>query len=326
VNSKKRELLVIALGGNALLRQGEKGTFEEQRSHILETAGHLADLIQQGYKLVITHGNGPQVGASLLRHEAGAKVYDVPALPMDVCVAETQGFIGYIIQQELRSELKRRSIEKPVLTILTRVIIDKDDEELGRPTKPIGPFYTKEELVSLRKEHPEYVFVEDQARGGWRRLVPSPNPMRIALAEQSAISLLVDSGCVVIACGGGGIPVVEKEGWHAIGVEAVVDKDLAGERLATLIKADRFIMLTDVEGAYVDFGTPRQKLLSRIGVSEARKYLKEGHFGEGSMEPKMLAGIRFVEAGGKASIIAELSKVMSALAGKSGTFIVPENP
>ena len=325
MNSARSELLVVALGGNAFLRHGEKGTYEEQRKHILDTAKHLADLMEQGFRLVITHGNGPQIGQTLLRHEAGEKMFGVPQLPMHVCVAETQGFIGFMIQQALRSEIKRRGLDGIVLTVLTRVIVDREDEELNRPTKPVGQFYSKDELDIVKAKHPEYAFVEDKARGGWRRLVPSPDPMRIAIAEQASIRLLVDSGCTVIACGGGGIPVVEMEGWHAEGVEAVVDKDLAGERLATVLRASKFMMLTDVDGAYINYKTPQQKHLDKITASEARKYLEEGHFSHGSMEPKMLAGVRFVEDGGSASIIAELSDVMNAVSGRSGTHILPDS-
>jgi carbamate kinase len=319
---KRKELLVVALGGNAFLRHGEKGTFESQNKHIHEASRHLADLIEAGYRLVITHGNGPQIGDTLLRHEAGQKMFNIPALPMDVCVAETQGFIGYMIQQALRSELKRRRIDNVVLSMLTRVIIDKRDKELKNPTKPIGPFYSTQEMKIIQREHPDYKFAQDKARGGdWRRVVVSPNPMRIGIAEQSAIKLLVDSGCTVIACGGGGIPVVEDRGWHAIGIEAVVDKDLAAERLATLIKADRLVILTDVDAAYIDFGKSSEKKLERISASEARSYMSEGQFSAGSMEPKVLAGVRFVENFGKSAVICELSEVTKALQGKSGTAI-----
>jgi carbamate kinase len=325
LNSKKRkELLVVALGGNAFLRRGEKRTFQEQNKHIRDASKYLADLIEAGYRLVITHGNGPQIGDTLLRHEAGQKMFNVPALPMDVCVAETQGSIGYMIQQALRSELKRRKLNKVVLSMLTRVIVDKQDRELRRPTKPIGPYYSKSQVKTAKKEHSEYTFAYDKARGGWRRLVVSPNPMRIGIAEQSAIKLLVESGCTVIACGGGGIPVIENKGWQAVGIEAVVDKDLAGERLASLIRADRLVILTDIDAAYLNFGKPKQKKLRAISVDEAREYLNQGQFLEGSMEPKILAGIRFVENQGKSAIICDLSKVTQALEGSSGTTILPE--
>ncbi|GBC69961.1 Carbamate kinase 2 [archaeon HR01] len=310
------ELILVALGGNALMRRGEKGTYQEQYNNIVATSKHLADIVEQGYKLVITHGNGPQVGATLLRHAAGQKLYGIPAFPMDACGAETQGFIGYLIQQGLRTELKRRGLDKYVITVITRVLVDKDDPAFENPTKPVGPFYTREEMERIRQEYPHYVFVEDKARGGWRRVVPSPDPKLIA--ERVAIRNLVDAGFVVVASGGGGIPIIE-EGYVAKGVEAVIDKDLAGERLAELIKADRFIILTDVEGAYINFGKPGQKLLREVTSSEARRYLESGEFGQGSMYPKVLACIRFVEAGGKEAIIAELSQLHQAMKGEAGT-------
>ncbi|MDW8083825.1 MAG: carbamate kinase [Candidatus Caldarchaeum sp.] len=313
------ELIVVALGGNALLRRGDKGSFEEQYRNVSEAARYLADIVEAGHKLVITHGNGPQVGATLLRHDAGQKIHGIPAFPMDACGAETQGLIGYIIQQNLRNELKRRGIDKYVITVVTRVIVDKDDPAFKNPTKPIGPFYKKEDLDKLKAEHPEYVFAEDKARGGWRRVVPSPDPKIIA--ERHAIKALVDAGFIVVASGGGGIPIIEENG-RASGVEAVVDKDLAGEKLAELIKADRFVILTDVDGAYLNYGKPDQKKLEKVTAAEARKYLEEGHFGSGSMLPKVLACIRFVESGGKEAIIAELSQFKEAFAGKAGTHFI----
>jgi carbamate kinase len=314
------ELIVVALGGNALLRRGDKGSFEEQYRNVGQTAVYLADLVEKGYRLVITHGNGPQVGATMLRHEAGQKLYSLPAFPMDACGAETQGFIGYIIQQNLRNELKRRGIDKYVITVVTRVIVDKNDPAFQKPSKPVGPFYSREEMEKIKAEHPEFIFVEDKARGGWRRVVPSPDPKIIA--ERFAIKKLVDEGFIVVASGGGGIPIIEENG-RAQGVEAVIDKDLAGERLAELIGAARFIILTDVDGAYINFGKPDQRRLERVTASEARRYLEEGHFGSGSMLPKVLACIRFVEAGGKEAVIAELSQLKDALEGRAGTHVVP---
>lgn len=323
--NEKKELLVIALGGNAFLRHGEKWSFESQNKHIHEASLHLADLIEEGYRVVITHGNGPQIGDTLLRHDAGQKMYGILPLPMDVCVAETQGSIGYMIQQALRSELKRRKLGQVVVSMLTRVIVDKKDKGIRKPTKPVGPFYSDNQVKEARKQHPDYTFSYDRARDGWRRLVLSPNPMRIAIAEESAIKLLVNSGCTVIACGGGGIPVIEEKGWHAIGIEAVIDKDLAGERLATLIRADRFMILTDVDAAYIDYGKRSQKKLGKITAGEASNYLKEGQFSAGSMEPKVLAAIRFVQNGGKSAVICELSKVMKALTGQTGTTIIADS-
>lgn len=310
------DIVVVALGGNAILRRGEKGTFEEQYKNICDTVQRIADLVQGGYKVVITHGNGPQVGATLLRHEAAKSI--VPPFPLDVCGSETQGFIGYMIQQALRNELKKRGMDKYVITVVTRVIIDADDEAFRNPTKPVGPFYTEEEADRIRSQHPDFVVKEDAGRG-YRRVVASPDPKIIA--ERLAIRALVDNGFVVVACGGGGIPIVE-EGTQARGIEAVIDKDLAGQRLATLIDASVFVILTDIDGAYLNYGTAKQSLIKEATLQQLEQYMKEGHFKEGSMSPKISAAMRFVESGGKEAIIAELSKLAEAMQGKSGTHVV----
>ena len=310
------KLLVIALGGNALLKRGQKGSFEEQYVNVRTTATKIADLIERGYKIVLTHGNGPQVGATLLRHEAAKSI--VPPFPLDACGAETQGFIGYMIQQALRNELKARGIDKYVVTVITRVIVDKHDLAFQNPTKPIGPFYSKDEADTLKQQKPDLTIKEDAGRG-YRRVVPSPDPKIIA--ERSAIRALVDAGYVVVACGGGGIPIIE-EGTSAVGVEAVIDKDLAGQRLATLIGANVFVILTDVKGAYVDYGTQKQELIAEITSGKLKNYLREGQFKEGSMAPKVQAAIRFVEAGGERAIIADLASLIEALDGKTGTHVV----
>lgn len=310
------DIVVVALGGNAILRRGEKGTFEEQYRNVCETVQRIADLVQNGYKVVITHGNGPQVGATLLRHEAAKSI--VPPFPLDVCGSETQGFIGYMIQQALRNELKKRGMDKYVITVVTRVIIDADDEAFRNPTKPVGPFYTEEEADKIRSQHPDFVVKEDAGRG-YRRVVASPDPKIIA--ERFAIRALVDNGFVVVACGGGGIPIVE-EGTQARGIEAVIDKDLAGQRLATLIDASVFVILTDIDGAYLNYGTAKQSLIKEATLQQLEQYMNEGHFKEGSMSPKISAAMRFVESGGKEAIIAELSKLAEAMQGKSGTHVV----
>ena len=310
------DIVVVALGGNAILRRGEKGTFEEQYRNVCETVQRIADLVQNGYKVVITHGNGPQVGATLLRHEAAKSI--VPPFPLDVCGSETQGFIGYMIQQALRNELKKRGMDKYVITVVTRVIIDADDEAFSNPTKPVGPFYTEEEADKIRSQHPDFVVKEDAGRG-YRRVVASPDPKIIA--ERFAIRALVDNGFVVVACGGGGIPIVE-EGTQARGIEAVIDKDLAGQRLATLIDASVFVILTDIDGAYLNYGTAKQSLIKEATLQQLEQYMKEGHFKEGSMSPKISAAMRFVESGGKEAIIAELSKLAEAMQGKSGTHVI----
>jgi carbamate kinase len=310
------KLMVIALGGNALLQRGQKGSFDDQYHNVQVTVSKIADLVQRGYKIVMTHGNGPQVGATLLRHEAAKNI--VPALPLDACGAETQGFIGYMIQQALRNELKARGIDKYVVTIVTRVIVDKHDSAFQNPTKPIGPFYSKEEAAKVKEQKPELVIKEDAGRG-YRRVVPSPDPKIIA--ERFAIRALVDADFVVVACGGGGIPIIEENG-HAVGVEAVIDKDLGGQRLATLIGANIFVILTDVDGAYINYGTPKQELIKEATSGLLKNYLRDGQFKEGSMAPKVEAAIRFVESGGERAVIAALGNLTEAVDGKTGTQIV----
>ena len=296
-----------------MLQRGQKGTFDEQYVNVKKTAARVADLIQRGNKIVLTHGNGPQVGATLLRHEAAKNI--VPTFPLDACGAETQGFIGYMMQQALRNELKSRGVEKFVVTVITRVIVDKHDSAFQNPTKPIGPFYTKEEADKVKQQKPELVIKEDAGRG-YRRVVPSPDPKIIA--ERYAIKALVDAGFVVVACGGGGIPIIE-ENEQAVGVEAVIDKDLGGQRLATLIGANIFVILTDVDGAYVDYGKPNQQMIREITSGKLKNYAKEGQFKEGSMGPKIEAAIRFVESGGERAVIASLGSLIEALDNKTGT-------
>jgi len=307
---------VIALGGNALLQRDQKGTFEEQYGNVKKSVAKIAELVQQGYKVVLTHGNGPQVGATLIRHEAAKNI--VPVFPLDACGAETQGFIGYMIQQALRNEFKSRGIDKFVVTVISRVIVDRHDIAFQRPTKPIGPFYSKEEASKLKELRPDLTIKEDAGRG-YRRVVPSPDPKIIA--ERNAIRALVDAGFIVIACGGGGIPIIE-DATLAVGVEAVIDKDLAGQKLATLIGAHIFVILTNIDAAYLNYGTAKQERIGEISSGKLRNHLNEGHFKEGSMAPKIEAAIRFVESGGERAIIAELGKLVEALDGKTGTQVV----
>lgn len=310
-------MIVIALGGNALLQRDQNGTFSEQYSNVCATASRLADVVELGYSVVITHGNGPQVGATLLRHDAGYKLYSVPPFPMDVCGAETQGFIGYMIQQALHNEFARRGIKKSIVTLVTRVLVDKNDQAFRNPTKPVGPFYSKEQAEKLAKSNPSLVFKEDSGRG-YRRLVPSPDPQKII--ESEAISALVRLGHIVISTGGGGIPVID-EG-ELKGVEAVIDKDLAAQRLASLLGAERLIILTDVRGVFLDYGKSSSRMLSRVSSRDLKEYYERGFFASGSMGPKVLASIRFVESGGKEAVIAHLSELRDALQGDAGTHIV----
>jgi carbamate kinase len=304
--------VVVALGGNAILQPKQAGTAENQFDNIRDTCAQLASLIDKGYQLVITHGNGPQVGNVLLQNEeAKAKV---PPMPLDICGAQTQGFIGYMIQQELQNLLPGRNVG----TLLTQVLVDANDPAFQNPAKPIGPFYTEKEADRLRGDK-GYALVEDSGRG-WRRVVPSPHPK--AIIEKELIQSLLEKDALVIAAGGGGIPVVRDEKGKLRGIEAVIDKDLAGQRLAMDLRADIFLILTDVEGVAINWGKPNQEFLGRLSAAEARQLMAQGQFQVGSMGPKVQAAAGFVEQGGEISVIASLAKAADALAGKAGTIII----
>jgi carbamate kinase len=283
------------------------------------TCEQLAHMVESGkYKIVVTHGNGPQVGNILLQNEVGKDV--AAPMPLYVCGAESQGLIGYMIQQNLVNLLAAKGKGHiPVATIVTQVVVDKGDPAFANPTKPVGPFYSAEEAARLKTEK-GYDVKEDAGRG-WRRVVPSPDPVEIF--EKEAIRQLVEARTIVIASGGGGIPVVRENGGLR-GVDAVIDKDLAGERLAADVKASIFMVLTDVAQVKLHYKTPQEKSLARMTVAEAKKYAAEGHFAKGSMEPKVRAAIRFIEAGGEKAIITSLDKATDALEGKAGTAITRE--
>jgi carbamate kinase len=309
--------IVVALGGNAILRHRDIGTAEEQFSHVMETCGHLLLLVRQGYRLVITHGNGPQVGDILLKNECAKGT--LPQMPLDVCDAESQGMIGYMFQQSMDAVMKRSGIGIPVVTLVTQVVVDGSDPAFRNPEKPIGPYYTAMEAAQLKKTKGWHI-VPESGRG-YRRVVPSPEPVEII--EKDAIATLHGSGAIVIACGGGGIPVVRSENGTMEGVEAVIDKDHTAVLLATAVGADLLLILTDVEHAYLNYRMPAQVPLTRITADEAQKYLEDGHFAPGSMGPKIVSAIRFLRAGGKRVVIASPVQSMAALEGHAGTTIVP---
>lgn len=306
-----KKLAVVAFGGNALLKSGQKGTFEEQIQNVSATCKALMPLIKQDYNLVIGHGNGPQVGNVMLQHEAGKKVFGLEAMPMDFCVAETQGSIGYLIEMCLYNELFNAGLDRQVVTLLTQVLVSKDDKAFANPTKPVGPYYTKEE-ADRYSAATGAVFKEDPKGNGWRKVVPSPTPMNINHIEM--VDAAVQAGHVVVTVGGGGIPVV-REGDRFRGIEAVIDKDLASALAAVKIKADEFYILTDVPKVYINFRKSDEKALDTITVAEARRYLDEGQFAEGSMAPKVRAAIFFVENGGKECIITEAGELGKPSAG-----------
>lgn len=308
--------VLVALGGNALEDGKSLPTAENQMKVIESAVVYLADLIQEEYETVITHGNGPQVGRLLLQSEAAKKL--TPPLPPDVCVAMTQGAIGYQIQQALQAELTKRGIFKPVVSLITRVSADPADPGFQNPAKPIGVFYTKEEADKIRSENPSWVLKEDAGRG-WRRVAASPKPQSIC--EIQAVQTLVHHGCVVIACGGGGIPVVQ-DGTGFKGVAAVIDKDLAGELLAEELDVDMFIILTAVDQVSLNYNKPEQKNLRTMTPQEVEKYIAEGHFAPGSMLPKVRAAAQFVRSKkDRKALITSLQGLTSALKGENGTWI-----
>ena len=318
--------LLIALGGNAIKQAHESGTAEEQFGNCMVTTRLIAKIVRRMKpedRLVITHGNGPQAGNLLVQQEMGKE--KVPPQSMDVVGAMTQGQIGYMLQQTLTNYLKDMGISVLVCEVVNQVLVSKDDPEFFGEvaSKPVGNFFTEEEAEELKREHPEYIVKKVKPIGerAWRRTVPSPDP--IANVESEAIRRMVDAGIIVIASGGGGIPVILDEHGHYKGVEAVIDKDLAGEKLAEVVGANVFLILTDVEKAKLNYGQPDERPIDRMTLAEARRYLEEGHFLPGSMGPKVEACIRFLEWGGEKAIITSLENIERALAGETGTWIVP---
>lgn len=310
---------VVAIGGNAILMAGEEATLENQMANLRRTCAYLARMIKNGYDMVLTHGNGPQVGNVLLQNELCR--YDVPAMPLEVCVAESQGQMGYMIQQAMTEAVRGEGLAKVVTCVLTRVIVDSNDPAFDCPTKPIGPYYSEEEAIELR-ETKGWTLVEDLRRGGYRRVVPSPEP--VAIVEKSAIRRLVFGGEfqpeIVIAAGGGGIPVLVENGVYK-GVEAVVDKDLAACVLACDIQEKLLILLTDVDCVYLNYGTDNAIPLHDPTTEDLERFESEGHFPPGTMGPKIKAAVRFLRHGGERVIITSPDLLESALDGRAGTQI-----
>ena len=301
----KQKLAMIAFGGNALLRSGQKGTYAEQLANVEDTCEQLWPLIKDGWNIVIGHGNGPQVGNGLLRHDAGEKLCGLPAMPMDFCGSETQGSIAYMIETGMERVMRRHGSDRKVVSLVTRVEVGADDPKFSNPTKPVGPYYTKDQADALASETGA-TFREDPKGNGWRKVVASPVPLKINNIE--IVEELASKGHIVVTVGGGGIPVIDTPEGHK-GVEAVIDKDLASALCANAIGADSFYILTDVPKVYINFRQPDQQALDTITVAQAREYLAQGQFTEGSMAPKVRAGILFVENGGKECIITEAGRL-----------------
>ena len=314
------KLAVIAIGGNSLIMDEKHKTVEDQYRAARETTYHIADLIEQGWDVAIGHGNGPQVGFILRRSEIAAKVEGMHEVPLDVCGADSQGAIGYALQQNLQNELYQRKIKKKVATIITQVLVDKDDPAFQKPSKPIGGFMDAEE-AKRRQEQQGWSVVEDAGRG-WRRVVASPMPKQIV--ELETVETLLERGIVTITVGGGGIPVIDPGDGNYRGIAAVIDKDYASSLLAQQIKADLFVISTAVEKVAIHFGKPEQQWLDKMTLAEAKQYLAEGtHFAQGSMAPKIQAIVWFLENGGKQALITNPENVGRALRGETGTWIVP---
>jgi len=301
------KLAVVALGGNALLRGSQKGTIEEQSQNTTETLENLLFLIKEGYDIIIAHGNGPQVGNIMMRNDAGEEMYGIPQMPLDVDVADSQGGIGYIIERNLRNILVREGIKKDIVTIVTQVVVDENDPAFKNPVKRVGKIYTKEQADELTRDK-SWIFKEEvKQSGGWRRVVPSPKPIKIM--NEDTIETLVRAGKIVITVGGGGIPVYENTKGEICPVEGVIDKDLASALIGARLKADEFFILTDVSFIYKDFGKSTQEKLEFLDHADTMKYMNEGQFAEGSMAPKIRACLSFVEGGGNKAIITEATKL-----------------
>ena len=319
INGKK--LVVIALGGNAIKQAGEEGTSEDQFKNVALTCDQLVKMNKQGYLMILTHGNGPQAGNLLIQQEERSDL--VPSMPLDVVDAMTQGEIGYMFQNQLQNAFRRDDREIPIATLITQMVVDKNDPDFENPSKPIGPFYTENE-AKLLQQTKEYA-VKEVSPGiekSWRRVVPSPAP--VDLVEAESIKTLLNNRVIVITSGGGGIPVVRQENGELVGIEAVVDKDMAGQKLAEIVDGDIFLVLTDVDHVYLNYGQPNQTPIKQMTVSDAKRYLDDGQFPKGSMAPKVNACIAFVEKGGERAIISSVHQATSVLKGEAGTEIIPD--
>jgi carbamate kinase len=312
----EKKIAVVAVGGNSLIKDEAHKTIKDQYDAACESMHHIADMIQQGWDVVVTHGNGPQVGFILRRSEISR--HELHEVPLDYCGAFSQGSIGYMFERALNNEFRARRIQKPVVAIVTQTVVSSNDKAFQNPSKPIGSFMSEAE-AKKRHETDGWVVVEDAGRG-WRRVVASPIPTKII--EAPAIRTLIESGFTVVGVGGGGIPVIEKENGDLVGVEAVIDKDFGSSVLGNLIHADLFVISTAVEKVAINFNKPNQKWLDKITVAEAKKYMEEGHFAKGSMLPKIQAILRFLEEGGKQALITNPENISRALRGETGTLIV----
>lgn len=318
MSEQLRKTAVIALGGNAISRSDEEDTIANQFRHTRQSLSGVIELVRHGYNLVITHGNGPQVGNALLRVELARG--RAPILPLEICVADIQGGMGYMIEQCLQNGLIKEGIERDVVTIITQVVVDRNDPSLANPSKYIGQFYSREDAMIMEKE--SGWIVKQNGKRGWRRVVGSPHPKTIINGR--TIQQLVDNKVIVIAAGGGGIPVyIESNGTYE-GVDAVIDKDRASAVLAKEIGADQLIFLTEIHKVFLNFGTEHQTPIDRMTLSQAKRYLKEGHFPPGSMGPKIESAIDFLEHGGQRALVAEITAVHDAMHGKAGTEIIPD--
>ncbi len=314
-----KKLVIVAIGGNSLVRENGLDSVNDQYDAVCETAVNIADMVAEGFNVVVTHGNGPQVGFGLRRSEIANEVAGMPVIPLVNCGADTQGGIGYQIQQALTNEFAKRGINKKVATVITQVEVSIDDLNFKNPTKPVGAFFTLEQAEEMKKEHPDWSFIEDSGRG-YRRVVPSPKPINIV--EKDAIKTLIDAGFVVIAVGGGGIPVIRNNNNSFEGIDAVIDKDFATSLLAEQVQAETLIITTGVSKVCINFGKPNQKALEKITVEETKQYVLENHFPPGSMLPKIEASLSFLEKNGSRVIITNPESLKEAINEGAGTHIV----